>query len=174
MFPNRTKTKHNMLFIAIGANLPGAAGETPLQVCERAARAVARLPSISHAVRSRWFSSAPIPPSSQSRYINGVVQCNGNMPPDQLLAALQAIEQREGRVRTIPNAPRTLDLDIIDMAGLIRDAPDPILPHPRAHQRAFVLLPLRDVAPFWVHPVTKLSIAALIAALPPQDIHPVA
>jgi 2-amino-4-hydroxy-6-hydroxymethyldihydropteridine diphosphokinase len=170
MFPNRIKTKHNILFVAIGANLPGAAGETPLQICDRAARAVARLPCLSQAVRSRWFSSAPVPPSDQPRYINGVLRCNGQLNPEQLLSALQHIECVEGRVRTIPNAARTLDLDIIDMLGLIRQAPDPILPHPRAHLRAFVLLPLRDVAPDWIHPITGQPIESLIAALPRQDI----
>jgi 2-amino-4-hydroxy-6-hydroxymethyldihydropteridine diphosphokinase len=73
----------------------------------------------------------------------------------------------------VRNAARTLDLDIVAMDGLVREAPDPQLPHPRAHLRAFVLLPLRDVAPGWVHPVLGRRVEALLAALPPQDIRPV-
>jgi 2-amino-4-hydroxy-6-hydroxymethyldihydropteridine diphosphokinase len=75
-------------------------------------------------------------------------------------------------VRGEPNAARPLDLDIIDMGGQKRAAPDPVLPHPRAHERAFVLLPLRDVAPHWVHPVLGTPIDELIAHLPSQDIRP--
>ena len=75
-----------------------------------------------------------------------------------------------GRTRPVPDAARTLDLDIIDMDGVVRSAPDPVLPHPRAHLRGFVLLPLRDVVPDWVHPVTGQGIRMLIDQLPPQDV----
>jgi len=144
-----------------------------LHICEWAARAVSGVPGLNGAVRSRWFSSAPVPASDQPRYINGILRLDGKADPAWLLAALQTIEQAAGRVRSERNAARTLDLDIVAMDGLVRDAPDPVLPHPRAHLRAFVLLPLRDVAPFWVHPVLGQDVNALIAALPPQDIRPV-
>jgi 2-amino-4-hydroxy-6-hydroxymethyldihydropteridine diphosphokinase len=85
--------------------------------------------------------------------------------PGPLLAALQAIEARFGRRRAEPNAARTLDLDLIDMHGLVRDTPDPILPHPRAHLRAFVLLPLLEVAPDWVHPRTGRTGRAWLAEI---------
>ncbi|MEN9500561.1 MAG: hypothetical protein RIS83_2381, partial [Pseudomonadota bacterium] len=74
--------------------------------------------------------------------------------------------------RPFPNAPRVLDLDIIDLDGLIRPGPDPILPHPRAHLRGFVLHPLAEVAPDWVHPVLQKSVAELLRTLPAQDLHP--
>jgi 2-amino-4-hydroxy-6-hydroxymethyldihydropteridine diphosphokinase len=173
MFLKRKEFNSNSIFVAIGANLRNSFGETPLQICERAARDVADMPGIRHVARSRWFSTAPIPSSDQPRYINGILHLKTEVTPEALLAALQGIEQRAGRVRGELNAARTLDLDIIDMAGLVRDRPDPILPHPRAHLRAFVLLPLRDVAPGWMHPASGESIESLIAALPPQDIRPV-
>jgi 2-amino-4-hydroxy-6-hydroxymethyldihydropteridine diphosphokinase len=160
-------------FVAIGANLPSASGQSARAACDWAACALAAATGLRAACRSRWYSSAPVPPSGQPRYINGVVRLEGNADPAALLAALHAMEGQAGRVRGARDAARTLDLDIIDMAGLVRDAPDPVLPHPRAHMRAFVLLPLRDVAPDWVHPRTGAGIAALIAALPPQDIHAV-
>ena len=77
-----------------------------------------------------------------------------------------------GRQRSTPNAARTLDLDIIAIGDLVRDAPDPILPHPRAHLRAFVLAPLADVAPGWVHPVLGQTAARMLADLAPQEIWP--
>jgi 2-amino-4-hydroxy-6-hydroxymethyldihydropteridine diphosphokinase len=158
-------------YVAIGANLPSSYG-TPLQCCEQAVRWLKDLPGLHATARSRWFSTAPMPPSRQARFINGVVRLVGQVPPETLLAALQALEARAGRTRGPANAARPLDLDIIDAGGQVRTTPDPILPHPRAHERAFVLLPLRDVAPNWIHPATGVTIHALIAALPPQDIYP--
>ncbi len=137
-----------------------------------AAGAVPAAAGLVQACRSRWFSSAPLPASDQPRYINGVLRVEGEIAPDRLLAVLQTLERQAGRVRGVPDAARTLDLDIVDMNGLVRDAPDPVLPHPRTHLRAFVLLPLRDVAPDWVHPRTGQGIGALVAGLPKQDIHP--
>ena len=160
-------------FIAIGANLASLPGGTPLENCEAAAARLAGHSQVRRACRSRWFSSAPVPASEQPRFINGVLRVETNLSPTALLLACQAIEQEAGRVRGMANAARTLDLDLIDMAGLVRAAPDPVLPHPRAAQRAFVLWPLRDVAPDWVHPVTGQTIGTLIGALAPQDIHPI-
>ena len=94
------------------------------------------------------------------------------MDPASLLHALQAIEDAHGRMRSVLNAARTLDLDIVAMDGIVRASPDPVLPHPRMHERAFVLMPLLDVAPDWVHPVLGLAAATLLARLPPQGIHP--
>jgi len=159
-----------MILVAIGANLPAPDGAPPLESCRRAAAALDRLDGLRLAALSRWYMTAPIPASDQPSYVNGVARLVGAKPPEALLAALQAIEARAGRVRGEANAPRTLDLDVIAMDGLVRDAPDPVLPHPRAHQRAFVLVPLADVAPGWVHPLLCRSVEALIAALPPQDI----
>jgi len=93
-----------------------------------------------------------------------------------LLIRLQAIEARAGRIRAELNAARTLDLDIIAMGEggqMVRATPDPILPHPRAHMRAFVLMPLLDVAPTWVHPSFRRSARELLKALPDQNVQPV-
>jgi 2-amino-4-hydroxy-6-hydroxymethyldihydropteridine diphosphokinase len=171
-FSNARKAIKITIFVAIGANLPDHSGVSPLQICEWAARGIADIPGLCGAVRSRWFSSAPVPASDQPRYINAVLRLDGKIGPAALLASLQAIEDAAGRVRSVPNAARTLDLDIVAMGGLVREAPDPVLPHMRAHLRAFVLLPLRDVAPGWVHPVLGRTVDSLIAALPPQDIRP--
>jgi 2-amino-4-hydroxy-6-hydroxymethyldihydropteridine diphosphokinase len=158
-------------FIAMGANLPGSDGAPPRAACEKAVLLLGRLPGVTACCRSRWFSTASVPDASQPRYINGMIRLEGvSLGPEALLAACQAIEAQAGRVRGEADAARTLDLDIIDMAGLVRAAPDPVLPHPRAHLRAFVLLPLRDVAPDWVHPVLRVGVGALLAGLRPQDV----
>ncbi len=136
--------------MAIGANLPSPAGEPPRQSCERAVERLRRLPGLTLAAVSSWHVTAPEPPSGQPDYVNGAALLEGDVAPETLLAWLQAIEAAFGRVRGAPNAARTLDLDIIDMGGRLRDAPDPILPHPRAHLRAFVLAPLAEIAPDWV------------------------
>jgi 2-amino-4-hydroxy-6-hydroxymethyldihydropteridine diphosphokinase len=159
-----------MILVAIGANLPGPHGEPPLLACRAAAEALGRLPGLRLVAVSRWYATAPEPPSGQPDYVNGVVRLSGAADPAWLLARLLAIEAEAGRRRSVPNAARTLDLDLIAMGDRLREAPDPVLPHPRAHQRAFVLLPLADVAPAWLHPRLRQSVAALIAALPPQRI----
>ena len=159
-----------MILVALGANLDSAWGLSARDTCLHACALIGRIEGLRLVAVSRWYGSAPVPASAQPRYVNGVAALRGNIEPAALLGELAAIEAAAGRVRGADNAARPLDLDIIDMDGLVRDAPDPVLPHPRAHLRAFVLLPLRDVAPGWVHPRSGQAIDALIAALPPQDV----
>ena len=153
-----------MILVAIGANLPSADGASALETCRRAAAALDALPGLTLKGLSRWYETDPVPPSGQPPYINGVALLVGPAPdPAALLAALQAIENNFGRARGAPNAARTLDLDIVAIGDLVRVAPDPILPHPRAHLRGFVLAPLVDVAPGWVHPILGQSAKVLLA-----------
>ena len=159
-----------MILLAIGANLPGPDGAPPIETCRRAAASLAGLPGLRFVALSRWYETAPMPASGQPPYINGIARLAGPADPEALLASLHAIEAAAGRRRSIANAARPLDLDIIDIDGLVRPAPDPVLPHPRAHLRAFVLVPLREVAPGWVHPMLREGVDALIAKLPPQEI----
>lgn len=167
-----------MIFIGIGGNLVGAGGTSPLQTCRQAAAGLDAIPGLRLVALSRWFLTDPMPPSDQPSYVNAVAVLRVERPgaepePGALLATLQAIERQAGRVRGERNAARTLDLDIIAMGvggQMVRDAPDPILPHPRAHLRAFVLAPLLDVAPAWVHPVLGLTAQALLRALPEQGV----
>lgn len=166
------------MLISIGSNLPGAGGASPLETCRRAVTRLDALPDLRLAALSRWYSTDPVPPSGQPAYVNAVAVLRvapGATEPDPavLLAWLQAIEAEAGRLRSVPNAARTLDLDIIAMGDggqMVRAVPDPVLPHPRAHLRAFVLVPLLDVAPSWVHPVLRRQAGELLAAVPPQDV----
>ena len=158
------------ILIGIGANLPSLRGAPPIEAARAAVIALDGVPGLLLVGLSRWYESAPMPPSGQPAYINGVAHLRGALDPADLLAVLQRIEDAAGRRRGEPNAARTLDLDIIAMGDRIRPAPDPVLPHPRAHLRAFVLLPLADVMPHWVHPIFGLGVRELIAALPTQTI----
>ena len=159
-----------MILIAIGANLQSGGGADPLATCEAAVESLRAIPGLTLMRRSSWYRSQAIPVSEQPDYCNGVVLMAGEIKPLALLAALQAVEARFGRIRSVPNAARTLDLDIIDISGVLCDVPGLTLPHPRAHERAFVLCPLQDVAPAWRHPLLERDVAALLAALPPQAI----
>ena len=162
-----------MILIALGANLPGTAGATPRETCEAAVRDLANLPATRLETVSRWYRTTPVPPSGQPDYINGVARLWGpDIDPAALLAAVLAIEDRHARRRSGPNAARTLDLDLIDVNGLVRLGPDPVLPHPRAHLRAFVLVPLLDVARDWVHPGSGIRGATLLEGLDATGVRP--
>lgn len=161
-----------MILVALGANLIAPDGVLPLDTCRNAAAALDGLAGWRLRGLSRWWRTSPIPASDQPDYVNGVALLAGRAEPVALLSALHAVEDRFGRRRGAPNAARSLDLDLIDLDGVVRDAPDPILPHPRAHERAFVLAPLGEVAPGWVHPRLGARVEALLAALASQAARP--
>lgn len=155
-----------MIFVAIGSNLPHPAFGHALDVCEAAIDAI-EAGDCRVLARSRWYRSAPVPASAQPDFINGMISIQTAFTPAALLAYLHEIEARFDRKRSVPNAARTLDLDLIAFDDRVNDAPGgPILPHPRMAGRAFVLLPLKEIAPAWKHPVLNQDIGALIAALP--------
>ena len=163
-----------MILIGIGASLPAPDGRAPRETCRAAAAALDAIPGLRLRALSRWWESAPVPPMPGAPwFVNGVARLEGAAPPEAVLDALQALEARFGRERPYPNAPRTLDLDLLDHGGRVMDTPRLTLPHPRMTERAFVLLPLAEVAPGWRHPVTGEPVHALVAALPPQEIRAV-
>lgn len=165
----KTPDEANTVLIAIGANLPYA-GQAALQTCHRVVAALRQVPGLTVEAVSHWYESAPVPPSGQPPYINGLVRGVASIEPEALLKALQTIETQFGRERSIPNAARTLDLDLISFGALCQTGPSLTLPHPRAQERAFVLLPVRDVAPQWVHPLTGQGLEQMVNAVQGQEI----
>jgi 2-amino-4-hydroxy-6-hydroxymethyldihydropteridine diphosphokinase len=134
--------------------------------------AVAQLPAIGVAIvaRSPWYLSEPVPASDQPWFVNGVVEVATELPPTELLARLLALETQFGRERRTRDAARTLDLDLLDYDGRECATPNLILPHPRLHERRFVLAPLCDIVPDWRHPRLGLTAAELLAGLPPGQL----
>ena len=134
-------------FIALGSNL----GDPESKVRQGIA-AVAALPQVRLLAASSLYRSAALGHTDQPDFVNAVAQIATSLAPQALLAAMLAIEQRFGRERTFLNAPRTLDLDLLLYDAQTIAEPGLALPHPRMHQRAFVLAPLLEIAPACVIP----------------------
>ena len=116
--------------------------------------------------RSDLYLTEPVDGPVQDWFVNAVAQGRTELDPEALLAACQEVEHALGRVRSVRNGPRTLDLDLLLYGDLLRDDAALTLPHPRLHQRRFVLVPLCDLAPGGVHPRMGLPFAALLSACP--------
>ena len=156
-----------MILIALGANLPSRYGDPAATI--RAAIDALYDNGLGILAVSRIWLTAPVPVSNQPWYHNAVVQVETSLDPYQLLSLLHQVEDGFGRVRTERNAPRILDLDLVAYNADIVDRPSLIVPHPRMHERAFVLLPISDIAPNWVHPITGKTIDQMRAAIPPEQ-----
>jgi len=178
---------NNIFLIALGANLPSAAGQ-PAQTLIAALEMMAEQGLALVAV-SRFYRSPAFPAGSGPDYVNACAMLRAEATPAQVLARLHAIEEELGRVRTERWQARKIDLDLI-AAGqtLLPDAPlqaawralplerqmretpaELILPHPRLQDRGFVLIPLAEIAPGWRHPATGESVAEMAAALPEAE-----
>jgi len=174
--------------VALGANLPSCAGR-PQQTLVAAVAAMAERGLVIRAV-SRFFATPCYPPGAGPDYVNGAVRLSTDLAPQALLAVLHEIEAGFGRERQRRWGMRTLDLDLLTVDDIV--APDPatqdrwrdlddaaqrrlapealVLPHPRLQDRGFVLVPLADIAPHWVHPRLGLSVTQLLAAQPAEDL----
>ncbi len=151
-------------YIALGSNL-----EAPLTHIRKAFAELGALPKTRLIARSSLYRSAPVGNVNQPDFINAVAKLETELTPRMLLAALLDIERRHGRRREFPNAPRTLDLDLLLYNDLIYHEHGLTLPHPRMHQRAFVLSPLHEVEPDCVIPGIG-SVADLLAACTGQQL----
>ena len=162
-------TTTTRLFIGLGANLTPDGFATPQAGCEAAMVTLSDL-GVSVIRISRWYESAPVPPSDQPWYLNAVAEAATNFDAHATLAVLHQVETHFGRVRSVRNASRVLDLDLLDFGGQIYDQTGLKVPHPRMHERAFVLLPLRDLCADWTHPQTGQFLDALIDCLPADQL----
>jgi 2-amino-4-hydroxy-6-hydroxymethyldihydropteridine diphosphokinase len=145
--------------IALGSNL----GDS-LTILESAINCLKEIPESEFIACSSWHKTKPIGPP-QPDYINGCAVFNIFLQPEELLEKLLEIEQKFDRKREIYWGPRTLDLDIILYDDLILETPNLHIPHPRMRERAFVLVPLAQIAPFWIDPVTNLNIQQLLGKI---------
>lgn len=153
-----------MILLGLGANLPHQDFANIADTLQASVEILAAK-GIKTALRSRLFKSAPMPPSAQPWYLNGVVHVETDFGPRELLNTLHSVETVFGRTRHEKGEARVLDLDLLDFDE-VQSSFNPVLPHPRLHERAFVLLPIADIAPAWRHPVLKKTVSSLVKGLP--------
>lgn len=176
-----------MYLIALGSNQPSPVGP-PRETLEAAlGRLAARgLPAVA---RSRWYRTAAFPAGSGPDFVNGAARLAGTLTPEAALAELHAVEEELGRTRTLRWGARSCDLDLLAMgAHCLPDAEvvrkwigdetaaaggatpsGLLLPHPRLQERAFVLVPLAEIAPDWRHPVLDATVTELLALRPEAE-----
>ncbi len=163
-----------MIFIGLGANLPSQRYGPPRAALGAALYALNQA-EIRVVRRSHWYESAPVPVADHPWYINAVAEVETKLTPHQLIRTLLEIETKAGRGRSVANAPRILDLDLIAYDQTVIDdvtkkGINATVPHPRMTERAFVMLPLDDLAADWTHPESGLAISEIISALPDGQI----
>ncbi|MCH8466983.1 MAG: 2-amino-4-hydroxy-6-hydroxymethyldihydropteridine diphosphokinase [Roseinatronobacter sp.] len=184
----------NQVLIALGGNVTGQK-DSPFEEITDAITQIS-LSELIVVKQSRAYRTPCFPAGADPDFVNAALLCKSTQSPAAILQILHQIEARAGRERKKRWGPRVIDLDLLAMGDLIlpdrtsylrwaglplaaqmQDAPDDlILPHPRLHERAFVLAPLMDIAPEWCHPVLNMTVAEMFAALDPAllaDIHPI-
>lgn len=160
-----------MILIALGANLLSRFG-LPEETLHAAGLELEQR-GVEVLQWSRIWLSAPVPVSDQPTYRNAVISVKTSLNPRALFDVLKAIEKDFGRESAEKNAARVIDLDIIAYNKEIMNESDLVIPHPRLHERAFVLFPVHDIAPAWRHPETGKSLQQMIKEMPPgQEIKP--
>jgi 2-amino-4-hydroxy-6-hydroxymethyldihydropteridine diphosphokinase len=155
-----------IILIGLGANLPSPTFGAPRATLTAALDRFEAV-GLHVAARSRWYESEPVPKSAQPNFVNAVARIETTLTPVALMTVLQRIEREFGRTKGERNAARCIDLDLIAYGDTVTSGETaPLLPHPRMHERAFVLLPLREVAPRWYHPAIGATVDQLIDRLP--------
>jgi 2-amino-4-hydroxy-6-hydroxymethyldihydropteridine diphosphokinase len=151
-------------YVALGSNL-----QDPEQQVLRAFEELNGLPQTRVVAKSALYRTAPVGYDNQPDFVNAAAEVSTELEPLALLRALLALETAHGRERPFPNAPRVLDLDLLFYDDLAMHDPELTLPHPRLHERGFVLFPLADIAPDLAVP-GKGTVRALLEALPDQGV----
>ena len=156
-----------MIFIGIGGNLPSDKFGSTMRTLEQTLQFIDS--NLCRVVRcSPWYRSAPMPITADPDYLNAVVEIKTLLPATELMSKLHDVEKQFGRVRSVKNASRTVDLDLLiyhDQVIEIEGEGGLRVPHPRMTERAFVLLPFFDLEKDWIHPIRKQTICNLIRSL---------
>lgn len=159
--------KDHIVYLALGSNLDDRLANLK--------QAIASLtPQLDVKKKSPVYETLPWGYEAQPRFLNQVVRAKTYLEPDPLLKHLKRLEVALGRKESFPNGPRLIDIDILFYDELILHSPSLVIPHPRLHERAFVLLPLMDIDPELVHPVNKKSVREMLAACSLEGIEKVA
>jgi 2-amino-4-hydroxy-6-hydroxymethyldihydropteridine diphosphokinase len=148
------------VFIGFGSNQ----GDSE-SICRQALEMLGRRPDITIRRVSSLYRTEPVGMTEQGWFLNGAALCETELDPERVLDVTQSIENRLGRVRLERWGPRTLDLDILFFGDLQIDLPELTVPHPRLHERRFVLIPLVEIAPSWIHPAMGLTMLDLLERL---------
>ena len=143
--------KEHIVYLALGTNL----GDRPANLKQAIA---ALTPQLEVKAKSQVYETPPWGFEDQPKFLNQVIKANTYLDPEPLLKHLKRLEVALGRKESFPNGPRLIDMDILFYDDLVLEKPSLVLPHPRLHERGFVLLPLMEIAPNLVHPVHKKSV----------------
>ncbi len=155
-----------MILIALGANIPSTVG--PPAVTLKCALGRLDVLGVKILSVSSFYETPAWPDARDPAFINAVAAVKTGLQPVELLELLHGVETDFGRMRSAPNAPRTLDIDLLAYDGRVMTG-ELLLPHPRIADRSFVLAPLAEIAPDWRHPVTGQGAADMLARLPDRD-----
>lgn len=150
-------------YIGLGSNIGDKAGNIL-----KALDILGQLNEIKITNVSSFYETEPIGYEDQDWFVNAVAQIETTLPPTELLGAFKKIEQTMGRKNIIRWGPREIDIDLLIYDQLCLDSPELVIPHPRLHERAFVLGPLAEIAPELIHPILKKTIAELLSELQSQ------
>jgi len=142
-----------------------------VRICLQAINALRDHPQIEVLEVSSLYRTRPVGEVEQDWFINGAVECETSLSPKALLDSLQKVEKEFGRIREIHWGPRTLDLDILDFGSLEISSPELTIPHPLLHERLFVLVPLSEIAPDWIHPHFRATVRELLDQLLRREDH---
>jgi 2-amino-4-hydroxy-6-hydroxymethyldihydropteridine diphosphokinase len=160
--------KH-IAFVGVGSNLGDKIGH-----CEKATAELLSVDSNHLLSRSSFYQTRPVGYLDQDWFVNGVFQMDTHLAPLDLLRALKAAESRMGRAETARWGPRIIDLDLLFYDEAVIRTPEMEIPHPRLHERQFVLIPLGEIAPDLIHPGLGKTVRELSASLPDQGVEPIA
>ncbi|MBI4773122.1 MAG: 2-amino-4-hydroxy-6-hydroxymethyldihydropteridine diphosphokinase [Deltaproteobacteria bacterium] len=156
--------KAESAFVGLGSNVGDRVAR-----CRSAIEAIGGIEGCRVGRISSFYETDPVGYEDQDRFVNAVLELKSVLPPLQLLDELLSIEKAMGRTRTIRWGPRIIDLDLLLFGERVMSHPRLTLPHPRMHERGFVLAPLAEIAPHAVHPVFERSVKSLLASLPDAE-----